>query len=116
VQYIPEWFPGAGFKRKARDWHKLCQATLNDPYEMTKRKIMCLSFLIDTEDDIAASAAVLYAGTVAAISSFLLALVLYPEVQIHGQEELDRVIGPDRLPTLTTDPPSLHRRHCLASE
>jgi len=36
--------------------------------------------------------------------SFILALVLYPEVQIRGQEELDRVIGNDRLPTFDDRP------------
>jgi hypothetical protein len=42
--------------------------------------------------------------TVAAISSLLSALVLYPEVQIRRQEELDRVISPDRLPTFDDRP------------
>jgi cytochrome P450 len=40
--------------------------------------------------------------TVATISSFLLALALYPEVQIHAQEELDHLIG--RLPTFDDRP------------
>lgn len=38
--------------------------------------------------------------TVAVIESFFLAMVLHPEVQKKAQEELDRVIGGDRLPTL----------------
>ncbi|KIM89841.1 hypothetical protein PILCRDRAFT_812637 [Piloderma croceum F 1598] len=125
LQYVPEWFPGAGFKRKAKAWRKLSQAMLNDPYEMTKRKILegtarssMTSDLVehyttkdghvDGEDDIAASAAVAYAGgsdtTVSAIISFLLALVLYPDVQTRGQEELDRVVGTDRLPTFDDRP------------
>ena len=32
--------------------------------------------------------------------SFFLAMVRYPEVQKKAQEEIDRVVGPDRLPTL----------------
>ena len=36
--------------------------------------------------------------TVSAIYSFFLAMTLYPEVQKRAQEELDRVIGNDRLP------------------
>lgn len=31
--------------------------------------------------------------------NFVLAMILFPEVQEHAQEELDRVIGRDRLPT-----------------
>ena len=30
--------------------------------------------------------------------TFFLAMVLYPEVQSRAQEEIDRVVGPDRLP------------------
>ena len=37
--------------------------------------------------------------TVSANYSFFLAMVLYPEVQKKAQEELDRVVGSDRLPT-----------------
>jgi hypothetical protein len=101
---------------------------------------------VDHEEDIAASAAVTYAGgslytiffephdlfyshlggsdtvgymksftpfyntwspylkTVSAICSFLLAVVLHPEVQKCGQEELNRVIGHDRLPTFDDRP------------
>ena len=33
------------------------------------------------------------------ISSFLLAMCMHPEVQAKAQEEIDRVIGRDRLPT-----------------
>ena len=33
------------------------------------------------------------------IQSFVLAMLLYPEVQQAAQRELDRVIGPDCLPT-----------------
>ncbi|OAL54935.1 cytochrome P450 [Pyrenochaeta sp. DS3sAY3a] len=33
------------------------------------------------------------------LNNFILAMVLYPETQRAAQEELDRVVGPDRLPT-----------------
>lgn len=35
-----------------------------------------------------------------AVLSFFLAVIVYPEVQARAQGEIDRVIGPDRLPTL----------------
>lgn len=42
--------------------------------------------------------------TVSAITSFLLATLLYPEMQTRGQEEVDRVIGHGRLPTFDDRP------------
>jgi len=37
--------------------------------------------------------------TMSSIGSFLLCMVLHPAVQAKGQEEIDRVLGRDRLPT-----------------
>jgi len=37
--------------------------------------------------------------TAATNASFVLAMTMHPEIQKKAQEELDRVIGPDRLPT-----------------
>lgn len=37
--------------------------------------------------------------TVSVLLTFMLAMTLYPEVQNRAQEELDRVIGKDNLPT-----------------
>jgi hypothetical protein len=36
--------------------------------------------------------------TVSALHTFMLAMVLYPDVQVKAQAELDNVLGPDRLP------------------
>lgn len=38
---------------------------------------------------------------VSALHSFVLAMVLYPEVQAKAQEEIDRVTGKERLPTFS---------------
>ena len=42
VKYVPSWFPGVTFKRKAMAWYKDSRAMLTVPYEMTKRKIVWL--------------------------------------------------------------------------
>jgi cytochrome P450 len=39
--------------------------------------------------------------TVAAVTSFFLAMVVYPEVQHRAQAELDAVVGRDRLPAFS---------------
>jgi cytochrome P450 len=55
-------------------------------------------------DIIKDSAATLYlAGadtTVAAVISFFLAMLIYPDVQHKAQAEIDRVVGKDRLPEM----------------
>lgn len=47
--------------------------------------------------------------------SFILAMVLYPEVQAKAQAEIDRIVGTDRLPTLA-DKESLTYIVCLMKE
>jgi hypothetical protein len=40
LKYVPAWFPGASFQRKAREWRKLIQETLELPYAEVKRNIV----------------------------------------------------------------------------
>jgi cytochrome P450 len=49
------------------------------------------------------------------ISTFLLAMVLHPEVHKKAQEEIDRVIGLDRLPDLD-DKQALPYLECVLKE
>ncbi|KAG6333885.1 hypothetical protein ID866_5198 [Astraeus odoratus] len=116
-QYIPEWFPGARFKRLAREWNATLQEMVSQPYKFVKdqmaAEIAPKSFTSDllqgktlTEEEehiIKWSAASLYSGgadtTVSAIYGFFLAMTLFPEVQKRAQAEIDAVVGPNRLPT-----------------
>ncbi|RAL14762.1 cytochrome P450 [Aspergillus homomorphus CBS 101889] len=65
------------------------------------------------------SSATLYAAgadtTVSTTTSFFLAMALYPEVQHKAQEEIDRVIGPSRLP-VESDRPNLPYIDALVKE
>jgi hypothetical protein len=40
LKHIPEWFPFAGFKRKAKEWRKLARMMVDVPYEAAKREIV----------------------------------------------------------------------------
>jgi len=40
VSYVPEWFPGAGFKRKAREWNATLQEMVNQPYKFVKDQMV----------------------------------------------------------------------------
>jgi cytochrome P450 len=59
----------------------------------------------DDEQFIKDTAGMMYIGavdtTVSCVISFVLAMVLHPEVQAKGQAEIDRVIGNDRLPEMS---------------
>ncbi|KAI9465876.1 cytochrome P450 [Lactarius psammicola] len=123
LKHVPEWMPGAGFKKKAKEWRKLSEAMINVPYNMVKDKFnngtavpcfvsTCLELNaasnasgkgeVLTEELIKDSAAVAYAAgadtSVSTLTTFFLAMTLHPEAQKRAQAELDVVVG-DRLPT-----------------
>ncbi|KAG6836101.1 hypothetical protein H0H93_011374 [Arthromyces matolae] len=133
LRHIPSWFPGATFKRNAKEWAAILLEMVERPHSLVKREMAAglapLSFTsklmngdnVDTEEEFAIkwSAASLYAGgadpSVAAVHSFFLAMALHPEAAKKAQEEIDRVIGNDRLPTYE-DRPHLPYVEALASE
>lgn len=49
------------------------------------------------------------------IIGFIQAMMVFPDVQRRGQEEIDRVIGGDRLPTME-DAPHLPYVHAIVKE
>ncbi|KAG2356986.1 cytochrome P450 [Suillus spraguei] len=130
---VPEWFPGAGFKRLAREWHDTLEEMVSAPYKFvvdqmaagiapesfTSKLLGGSPLSAEDEHIIKWSAATLYAGasdtTVATINSFFLAMTLFPDVQKKAQAEIDAVIGPDRLPSFA-DQGSLPYIEALAKE
>lgn len=53
--------------------------------------------------------------TIGTISNFILAMVLHPEVFCKAREEMDRVVGTERLPTMS-DRNDLPYLECVLSE
>jgi len=53
--------------------------------------------------------------TVSAVASFFLLMALYPDVQAKAQEEIDRVVGKDRLP-IGSDRANLKYVDCVMRE
>lgn len=113
--------PGASFKRWAREAREKLTEMTKAPYEMVKQRVAdgtaTVSFtsknIFDengnpvsaADEDIAIwAAAGLYVGgadtVVAGLSNFMLSVTLFPAAQKRAQEELDSVIGSQRLPTL----------------
>ncbi|KIM50800.1 hypothetical protein SCLCIDRAFT_1225091 [Scleroderma citrinum Foug A] len=111
LRYIPEWFPGAGFKSTTRKWKEEVQEMVDQPHQWVKEQMAAgvasksfTSILLDvpslSEEDehiIKWSAASFYG----AVYAFFLAMTLFPEAQKKAQAEIDAVIGTDRLPTFT---------------
>ncbi|KAG2366904.1 cytochrome P450 [Suillus spraguei] len=115
---VPEWFPGAGFKRLARAYAKTAGDMVTTPYKFVKDQMAAgiapPSFIsnlsegrtLSAEEDamVMWSAASLHAAgsytTVSAVYSFFLAMTLFPDVQKKAQSEIDAIIGTDRLPSL----------------
>ncbi|THH13243.1 hypothetical protein EW146_g6950 [Bondarzewia mesenterica] len=117
LKHVPHWFPGAGFKRQGREWMKDSRAMLDKPYELVKEQMASgtagpsvmtieLENLSSSKDvditTIKNIAAISYAAgadtTVSTMMTFFLSMMLHPEYQRKAQEEIDRVVGPGRLP------------------
>lgn len=140
MQYLPDWVPGTGFKSIARQMKEQLNTTAEKPYEFVKQQIKAgtqkTSFLSQAIQDIGIdaekeaihkwSAASMYLGgadtTVSALMTFFLAMMLFPDIQIKAQEELDRVLGGklavssdrDRLPYIWAIVLETHRWHPVA--
>ncbi|KZL71681.1 cytochrome p450 oxidoreductase [Colletotrichum tofieldiae] len=118
LRFVPEWFPGAGWKKLAKQMAVELRDAVEKPYAFVESQIAegknSLSYLSrlmessgDTPEDIHNNkwtAASLYSGgsdtTVAAIAAFFLAMTMFPDIQKKAQAEIDRVVGSERLPTL----------------
>ncbi|KAK7449239.1 hypothetical protein VKT23_013384 [Stygiomarasmius scandens] len=116
--HYPEFLPGAGFKKIAKEWGANLNDTVEKPYKFVQDQIAAgvaeTSFVskliegkqLDSEQEFAVkwAAQSFYAAgsdtTVGTIYAFFKMMVLYPECQIKAQEEIDRVIGSNRLPTV----------------
>ncbi|KAK7692340.1 hypothetical protein QCA50_003965 [Cerrena zonata] len=123
LQYLPRWIPGAQFKQFLDYYNPLVEKMLSLPLDTTTRSIGDISAgtsvlanlikrysrdkdekaLCQKEEDLIRNVTGLAYGAAAdtttiAAQAFFVAMSLYPDVQRKAQEELDRVVGPHRLP------------------
>ncbi|KAA1476676.1 CyP450 monooxygenase [Dentipellis sp. KUC8613] len=120
LQHLPGWMPGCGFQGLAKRCRKLIADMQNVPWtiveqgmvENTAAPSMALKMMEGLERNVVgpdslqaakdACAVTFAAGadtTVSAIMTATLGLLLHPETQRCAQQELDRVVGRNRLPT-----------------
>ncbi|RDB26980.1 O-methylsterigmatocystin oxidoreductase [Hypsizygus marmoreus] len=132
---LPEWFPGTGFKRVAREYKDTIDRLMGTPFlkvqEQVKSGTAEPSFTANhlegqvntmSESDLEhlkwAAGMINAAGvdtTASVLTSFFLAMARNPDVQSKAQHELDTVLGPDVLPTFA-DRGRLRFIECIIKE
>ncbi|KAF8705166.1 cytochrome p450, partial [Rhizoctonia solani] len=120
LKYVPEWFPGAGWKRDAIKWRKRKDTLIKDMYKIGLKNMstdessqiifgslrkQALSIGLtdkEAEDHVDQIAITMFAGgtdtNVNTLLMFFMAMVLYPSVQKKAHDEIDLVLGHSRLP------------------
>ncbi|KAG9092434.1 hypothetical protein FS749_015754 [Ceratobasidium sp. UAMH 11750] len=122
LRYYPSWAPGGDFQNVAREGLKRRLEFANVPFDtvmdaIKRNDVVRPSFtsrLVEEKGGVNASdedvdlikwsAAALFGGgtatTVSILATLIFLLALHPEEAKKAQEEIDRVIGRDRLPTV----------------
>ncbi|RDB17682.1 hypothetical protein Hypma_001256 [Hypsizygus marmoreus] len=137
LQYLPSWFPGAYYAGYARERRDGITRMFDYPFEQMQTAMASgtanpcfLSHHLEglnrdggsypnTAADIKGAAAQLYFAamdtTASSLSTFFLAMTLYPECQLKAQKEIDAVVGAGRLPDFS-DIGSLPYVECIVQE
>ncbi|KAJ6559130.1 cytochrome P450 [Mycena vulgaris] len=125
LRHFPGWFPGCGFQRIAAECRQLTQEMQQVPFEFVKQNMRngidsksMTAKLLETSQARGRSDERMIqevAATTSAVGSFFIAMAIYPEVQQKAQNEIDTVIGTNRLPEFE-DRPSLPYTEALYRE
>ncbi|ESK94311.1 cytochrome p450 [Moniliophthora roreri MCA 2997] len=137
LSHLPSWFPGTYYANYARRWSYKIRRLHTYPIDLVQEQLkkgtaedsFAKSYLTaleapeaDDEDhleDIMGAAGVMYGAgsdtTCSALNVFVLLMTLHPEYQRNAQEEIDTVIGSNRLPEYS-DRSSLPYLECIVQE
>jgi len=116
LRYLPAWLPGVDFKRLALGVKELIQQLQDAPIDFVTKGIVrgtagpsVVSDLLENcytqadYDVIKRVAAASYTSgiepTASSITTFFLSMAMYPDAQRKAQDEIDRVVGSNRLPS-----------------
>ncbi|KAJ7691746.1 cytochrome P450 [Mycena rosella] len=122
LQFLPNWFPGAGFKIKAKEWSEKLYSQSFEPHNWVKQQIAAgkaapsfssrllqpsdgIPVNAELEDHILWTAGALYSAgadtSVSAVKTFFFAMMLHPSAQARAQDEVDHFLASEhRIPTL----------------
>ncbi|KAK0200113.1 cytochrome P450 [Desarmillaria ectypa] len=114
----PLWAPGSGFRKNAMVWKAKMEEFVDKPFEYTLRSLkygtyapsFCSRLLEEMDNhsdqfmfDLKWSANSMYSAsgdtTITTVMHFILAMILHPEVLEKARQEIDSVVGTERLPT-----------------
>jgi hypothetical protein len=51
VKYVPEWMPGAGFKKKAKAWKKAVLEMRDVPFDVVTKWVVSIFFVLCSRGD-----------------------------------------------------------------
>ncbi|KAG2123752.1 cytochrome P450 [Suillus clintonianus] len=95
---LPSFVPGGKYKKMAPECRRLAATIQEEPFEYVKKQMA----EGEARPSMAVAATAYIAGsetTSATLHMFLLAVLLYPEVQTRARADINAVCGPDRVPT-----------------
>ncbi|KAG9074417.1 hypothetical protein FRC06_010714, partial [Ceratobasidium sp. 370] len=122
LRFLPDWFPGTGFKTFGKEGKALLDRFANEPFDevldqMYRGQVQHASYssrLLEEKGGLSASpedvdlirwsCAGIFGGgsstSVGIIATFFILITLHPEIARKAQLEIDTVTGRDRLPNL----------------
>ncbi|KAF9449669.1 cytochrome P450 [Macrolepiota fuliginosa MF-IS2] len=123
LKHVPDWMPGAQFKRDAKKWRAVLKNSMTEPFEAAKEAMAngtvkhsfvsaslekCnesssdyvhqVRLIQEVASNVYAAAAETVVGSVLC---FMLAMLKYPDIQHRAQREVDSIVGHDRLPDVS---------------
>ncbi|KAF9002155.1 cytochrome P450 [Cyathus striatus] len=116
LRYLPAWFPGTYYAFKARSFLSAVRKMHDYPFDTVKHQLVCLVDKAPSQlqgnyednehlNDLKGSSCAIFAAgvetTYSTLAHFILAMVLFPSFQKKAQQEVDQVVGRNRLPGLS---------------
>ncbi|TFK69835.1 cytochrome P450 [Pluteus cervinus] len=136
LKYVPSWFPGAQFKRDAEVWAEYIKELPDAGFQIAQQNFEegnakdCIATRVleriqgDPEEEhktwvlrnfLAGFYAAGTDATVCALTTFVLAMVVHPDIQRKAQAAIEAAVGKDRLPEFE-DIQSIPYLHAIVNE
>ncbi|KAJ6495261.1 cytochrome P450 [Mycena sanguinolenta] len=118
LKYFPAWLPFGKFRRQAHKWRISSDIAAHVPFDLLKKQMATDDYVpsigskilmgdeASNETAVRQTTAAMFANgsaaTVSALTTFILAMRLYPDIQAKARREVDQVVS-GRLPTFSDE-------------